>query len=129
MSTPSTTSRWAGAALASSALVLTGLILWQLGSLTGSNPARASSMLDLVASNADMTMLTADAGSDDVLVVLDQHGESLLVYHVVGQQRLDFVARQSLRELFMMARQAQGAPPVGETPPPSTPPAPGPTPR
>ncbi len=129
MSTPTTSppARWPGAALAASAIVLAGLLLTQLGRIGGPAPAYGS-MRELVAANADMTLLTADAGGEDVAVVLDQRGETLLIYRVVGQQRLDFMARQSVRELFFLARQAQGAAPLpdpaAQPSPPAAPPAP-----
>lgn len=115
--------RLPGAVLCASAMVLVGLIISQLGRV--GSPAHAATMLDLVAQGGDYAMLTVDAGSDDVLVVLDQRAEELLVYRTINQSRVELKARQSVRDLFFAARQSQGGAPLPAAPGPASTPSPG----
>lgn len=90
-----------------SAVVLAGLVLVQGGALLGGNAARA----EMTSSTGDFTMMTTDAGSEEMLVVIDQRREVLLVYFVEQNRRLQLADRQSLPDLFTAARrQARGGP-------------------
>lgn len=51
----------------------------------------------------ELTVLTADAGSEDVLLLLDNRSERLMVYKTT-QNGLQLFASQGLRELFTRAR-------------------------
>jgi len=94
---------WAAIGLTASALAVGGLIATHLSRLVGGTPAAA----DLVASNQEFTMLTADAGNgEDVVVSLDQRGEALLVYRCVNQRSIDFKGRFDMRELFFAAKRS-----------------------
>ncbi|MGQ0628329.1 MAG: hypothetical protein ACT4PL_09560 [Phycisphaerales bacterium] len=88
-------------ALAVMAAVLCGVLLLQIG--RGGERA----MADLVSNNADATLLAADAGnSEDVVLVLDQRSEALLLYRCANQRTVDFKGRTDLRQLFFEARKS-----------------------
>lgn len=86
------------AALSASALVITGLIIFQATRMAPE--ARA----DLVASNGNVTALTVSANTDDVLMVINGRQEELLVYRVENQTSVELFARHSLPRLFADAR-------------------------
>ncbi len=88
-------------ALWASASVLTVLILSQVGRLMSGAPALA----DVTAVSGEFQMLSVDAGSDDICVVLDQRGEALVIYRAT-QTGLQFLGKRDLREMFFQARQA-----------------------
>lgn len=54
------------------------------------------------------TALTATAGSQDVLVVLDGRSEELLVYRVENQSSVELYQRLSVPRLFAEARGKSG---------------------
>lgn len=93
-----------------SALVLCGLIIVQLGKVPPSRaPGVALAELPLgamgeVSRVGDYTLLTFNAGSDDVLAVLDGRNEELYFYRVKNQTQLDFVGRENLTQLFANAK-------------------------
>ena len=92
---------WAAIGLTACALAVGGLITTHLSRLVGGTPAAA----DLVSSNQEFTMLTAEAGSgEDVVVALDQRGEALLLYRCVNQRSIEFKGRFDMRELFFAAK-------------------------
>lgn len=91
-----------------SAVVLVGLIIVQLGKVP---PAQAPGVALAEVSNmgevsrvGDYTLLTFNAGNDDVLAVLDGRNEELYFYRVKNQTQLDFVARENLNQLFANAK-------------------------
>lgn len=97
------------AALWASAAVLAGLILVQLGRVPARQiepqaMARLMTMDDVVARVGDFTMLSFNAGSDDVLAVLDGRGEELYFYRVRNQRELEFLGREDLKAVFAAAR-------------------------
>ena len=81
-------------------------------------PAPANATLNMmdVGTSGDITALTTDGGSDDVLMLIDQRAEQLLVYHVRAQNDLQFVQRYALRELFTNGRLQFGSKPVSPAP-------------
>jgi hypothetical protein len=86
-----------------SAFVLAALLTLQVSRLGDSRPAPAFipiARADLVSRVADQTMLTFNAGNDDVLVVLDSRGEQLLTYRVRNQTSLELISVYSIPELF-----------------------------
>lgn len=91
------------AALWASAFVIAALILLQAGRGVGPE-ARA----EMVSSSGAFTILTANGGTDDVCVILDERNEELLVYRAVAQDRIQFESRVSLREIFVNARAQAG---------------------
>jgi len=96
------------AALLASAAVLCGLILVQLGrvpeKLENRAMARMMTMGDVVSRVGDFTMLSFNAGSDDVLAVLDGRGEELYFYRVRNQRELEFLGREDLKGVFATGR-------------------------
>ncbi len=61
-------------------------------------------LAEMVASNpGDVVALTADSGSEDVLLVLDNRAERLMVYKLT-QNGLQLYSSEPLRELFTRAR-------------------------
>lgn len=92
---------WAAIGLTACALAVGGLIATHLSRLVGGTPAAA----DLVAFNQDFTLMTAEAGNgEDVVVALDQRGEALLLYRCVNQRSIEFKGRFDMRELFFAAK-------------------------
>lgn len=96
------------AALWASAAVLCGLILVQLGRVPAKVEnravARMMTMDDVVSRVGDFTMLSFNAGSDDVLAVLDGRGEELYFYRVKNQRELEFLGREDLKAVFATGR-------------------------
>lgn len=78
------------------AMVLVLLIAgWQ-----GSQQARA----EMVTQTAQLTVMTADGGNEDVLLILDGRAENLSVYRVQNQNTLDLFKRYELPKVFGDAR-------------------------
>lgn len=97
------------ALLWASALVLTGLIVAQLGRIAQSPAAPDAAFAlplpaDVVTNVGDYTMMSFNAGSDDVLVVMDSRGEQLFAYRVANQRELQLLTRESLADVFAHAR-------------------------
>jgi hypothetical protein len=97
-----------------SALVLAGLIVVQLARpATGTSPRDPGAVFalaaglpgDVVTRVGDFSLLTFDAGSDDVLVVLDGRDEQILVYGIEQQNKLVLLDREALPAIFNTARQ------------------------
>lgn len=89
---------WAGA------LVLAGLVVVQASRL-GGDEARA----EMVTQVGGFALLTADAGSDDMIVTIDNRRELLQVYKVVNQSALELFKKYELPRVFADARaKAQG---------------------
>lgn len=91
----------ASAPLWASALVILALILVQ-SSRMGGNRALA----EMVSSSGGYTVMTADGGTDEVLLILDERSEELFVYRVENQRSVDMKERISLSRLFSDARAA-----------------------
>lgn len=91
----------ASAPLWASALVILALILVQ-SSRMGGNRAQA----EMVSSSGGYTVMTADGGTDEVLLILDERSEELFVYRVENQRSVDMKERISLSRLFSDARAA-----------------------
>ncbi len=97
--------------------LLVGVLIGISGMLAF-RPAPANATLNMmdVGTSGDITALTTDGGSDDVLMLIDQRAEQLLVYHVRAQNDLQFVQRYALRELFTNGRLQFGSKPVSPAP-------------
>ena len=96
-------------ALWASAFVLAALVVVQLGRSGGpSNRALADLPVNLPADTVsrvgDYTVLTFNAGSDDILAVLDGRGEELFFYRVKGLTQFEFLGRDKLADLFATAK-------------------------
>jgi hypothetical protein len=77
----------------------------------GDNPFDASARADLVSQVGGLTVLTSDAGGDDVLLVLDSRNEELFVYKTTNNNGIQLAQRYSVPQLFIDARaRALGAP-------------------
>lgn len=63
---------------------------------------------DVVAKVGDQTLLTFNAGSDDVLAILDSRSEQILAYRVRNQTNLELIGVYALPDLFV-AGQRLGA--------------------
>jgi hypothetical protein len=90
--------------LAASAVVLAGLLIAQLGRVG----APAAAYADVVAMQGGFSAATVEAGSGDILIVLDQRSEALAIYDVFNVSTLRFVGREDLRQMFARARQGAG---------------------
>jgi len=87
-------------ALWASAFVLGGLILTQADRLGAG--ARASA--EMVSETGGYTVMTADGGTDEVLVLLDHRDENVYVYSIENQQAIVLHQRLSLPKLFSDAQ-------------------------
>jgi hypothetical protein len=100
-------------ALALSLALLIGLIAFR-----AARPAQVSTPLDvamaqaaLVSQTGGLTVMTADGGSQDLLMILDGRNEDLLVYRTDSQQGLQLMQRYSVPQVFTDARsRSQGTP-------------------
>ena len=104
------------AVLTASAFILGALIVVQLGKLSGRHEpgvALADLPISLMAAGAgaegvsrvgDYTLMTFNAGNDDVLAVLDGRGEELFTYRVKNLKEFEFLGREKLPELFATGR-------------------------
>ncbi len=104
--TNTTPRRWSpDAVLLASAFVLVALIIVQAGRLGWPSEARA----EMVSQVGGFTMLTTDAGNDDMLVVLDNRTDQLTVYKVENQSSIEQHKKYELSRIFADARsRAQG---------------------
>lgn len=93
----------ATAPLWASAIVVLALILTQAGRVVGS-----AAKAEMVHATGGYTIMTADGGTDEVLLVLDNRNEELFVYQVANQRSVDLKERVSLTKLFSDARAAAG---------------------
>jgi hypothetical protein len=93
-----------------SAFVLAGLIVVQLGRI---NDRRGVALAELpaglmgadgVSRVGDYTVMTFNAGNDDVLAVLDGRGEELFTYRVKNLNQFEFLGREKLPEMFTTGR-------------------------
>jgi hypothetical protein len=97
-----------------SAIVLIGLVIVQLGrgGQRASAPDAAVAALpltlgmnaDTVAQVGEFSMLSFNAGSDDVVAVLDSRGEQVFVYRIENQREFKLLERQSLVDIFVKSR-------------------------
>ncbi len=71
-----------------------------LGQLVGGG-ARTGGM---AAASGSLVALTADAGTEDILLVLDNRTEELLVYNVPNPTTVQLLQRLNLAQLFTQAR-------------------------
>ena len=84
-----------------SAIVILGLILVQSSRLVGSR-----AQAEMVSNSGGYTVMTADGGTDEVLIILDERSEEMFVYRVENQRSVDIKERVSLSQLFTDARAA-----------------------
>lgn len=103
------TNSLASALLWCSAFVLIGLIIVQAGR-AASSPHAADAALaemsysDVVSRVGDHTVMTFNAGSDDVLAVLDGRGEAMYYYRVLNMRTFEFLGRDDLKTMFTTAK-------------------------
>lgn len=96
-----------------SAMVLAGLIVAQLGRASwhgapaSARDAAGAAMMgaDVVSRVGDFSILSFDAGTEDVVVVLDGRTEELFAYKVLNQRKLDFLQSVKVPEIFERVRQ------------------------
>src|SRR5689334_23319444 len=84
-----------------SAIVLALLVVVQAGRVLG-----PTATAEMVSHSGTYTVLTADAGTEDVLLVLDGRKEALLVYRMENQTALELYKKYELPRLFQDARGA-----------------------
>lgn len=96
--------------LTASALALGGLLafLW-VSRPTAPAPFESSALAGPMVSHAGgVTLMTSDAGTDEVLVVLDARTESMLVYRVDSSSVFELLQRASLPQMFTDAKTKSG---------------------
>lgn len=99
-STESTPRRFNQSAISlwASALVILALVIVQAGRMDTGGMAFAD-----VADHGDITMLNADAGSgEDVVVLLDRRAERIYVYSLVNRQP-EMIVAEKLPDMFTRA--------------------------
>lgn len=112
------------AALWASAFVLGALVILQAGrvfspsspstvvrpdaiaSLFESRAMASGGAADLVSTVGPYSIMTFDGGSEDIIVVLDNRAEEMYSYKVQNQKSLEFLGRESIKEIFASARLA-----------------------
>ncbi len=95
-----------GASLWASACIIMALIIVAAGRMPG-----GAAYAEMVAQVGAYTVLTADGGNEEVLLVLDNHNEQVFVYKVVNQKSVQLYQKLDLKRLFKDARTvAQGRP-------------------
>ncbi|TVQ29955.1 MAG: hypothetical protein EA376_14325 [Phycisphaeraceae bacterium] len=93
------------ALLWTSAFLIMAMILTQAARLGAGSPALAGN----VATIGDLTVLTADAGdSEDILMVLDRRTETLLIYGARDRRDVELHQTYDLSRVFSDARGASG---------------------
>jgi len=98
----------AGAALWASAFVLAGLVLTQAATL----PVASSQISGTVSSVEDITVLTANTGAgEDVVLVLDDRTDDLFVYGVKNRNAIELIQSYNIGRLFSDARSGAGLSP------------------
>ncbi len=103
--------RMTDGALLAAAFVLAGMVLVQAGG-RGGDPGVDLSVLDparhaqagLVSEVGGFTIMTAAAGNEEVLVVLDNRREELFVYKSDSTGALELFQREGLARLFNDAK-------------------------
>lgn len=106
----------AGPVLWASALVLAGMLVMQLGRLGQSAGAPDAAMAaplviasamgagDVVAQVGEYSLLSFNAGNEDVLIVLDGRNEQLFAYRVRNQREVELLERATLESIFRAAK-------------------------
>jgi hypothetical protein len=88
-----------------SALLIFAMILMQASRLNGPGVAFAGNVSEV----GDLTILTADAGNDeDLLLVLDSRADRLLVYGIANDMSLQLRANYEIAPLFQAGKAAGG---------------------
>ncbi|MFG0256335.1 MAG: hypothetical protein ACF8GE_00355 [Phycisphaerales bacterium JB043] len=92
-------------ALWASAFVILAIIILQASRVAPESSARAG----LIAQSGDLSVLTADAGTEqDLVLVLDRFEGTLLVYTVEQRDRLELVQNYQLESMLRNAAAAAG---------------------
>lgn len=107
MSQTTTTNAAAGRGLSlwASAFVIGALILVQAARVNGAAEMPSIGSFGEVSEMGDFVMLTADGGSDEILIVIDSRAEQIYVYDVQNQQQVRFLERRSLATVFEVAKE------------------------
>jgi len=91
--------------------LLAALSVLVLGALVLGRPSAGVAHAGMTTHKSGYTMMTADGGNDEVLVVVDSRAEMIMVYRVTPQGGLSLLEREPLSALFARARaQARGRP-------------------
>lgn len=77
-----------------------GLLVTLVALLWHNTSATAQLSSDAVATTGDYTILSANGGNEDVVLVLDNRNEELLAYRVRNQNQVELLQKASLAELF-----------------------------
>ncbi len=95
-------------ALIASACVIAALVLIQAQSLLAQPFGAGAAAAGMVSQSGQLTVMTSDAGVDDLLLVLEGRGEELLVYRA-DRNGVQLQQRLNVPKLFEDARaMAQG---------------------
>jgi len=86
------------------AAILGCLVLLRAVSVNGQPFGDSAAHAGMVSRTGSMTVMTADAGNEDVLVMLDERGEYLYVYRTDTRTGVQLMQRLPLGQLFTDAR-------------------------
>ncbi len=89
------------AALTVTAIAGAALLVFQAAAQVGGTSGSRSGM---VSQSGPFTLMTSDAGSEDIVVVLDNRNEQLMVYKTENAQSLQLYQKLSLPRMFMDAK-------------------------
>jgi hypothetical protein len=105
MNTPTPTTSNGRGGLWGSAFILMALVLIQAQNLVGMQPFGNANEAEagMVSQVGTLTVLTADAGNDDVLVVLDGRSEEVYVYRT-DRNGIQLHQRLNIPKLFQDAK-------------------------
>ncbi len=88
-----------------SALIIAALTIIQAGNISGSSVARAG----LIAQSGDLSVLTADTGTDhEVVILLDRFEGTLLVYSMKNRDKLELLQNYTVEAMLRNAGAAAG---------------------
>lgn len=88
-----------------SAGVLAALVVVQ-----GAGLLDRTAKAEMVADKGGYVLMTTEGGSDEMMLVIDERNETLMVYKVENQRRVELQDRQVLPDLFNRARAQAGYP-------------------
>lgn len=92
------------AALTGTAVVAAGLLVVQAAARVPQIGGSSSARTGMVSQTGPFTIMTSDAGNEDIVVVLDNRNEQMMVYKVENSQSLQLFQKLALPRLFLDAK-------------------------
>ncbi len=92
------------ALLTGTAVVAAGLLVVQAAARVPQIGGNSSARTGMVSQTGPFTIMTSDAGNEDIVVVLDNRNEQMMVYKVENSQSLQLFQKLALPRLFLDAK-------------------------